>query len=198
MSALPASSTPRLRGLLPVLVVVISLMVGGGLVARAFYQRPQGASTAMAPPPGTAAVPPGEEPGPATVRLTPDAAAHPQHEAVRALAQTYFDAINRGDYDAWRTIVTRTKILAQPRPEWQANYRSTRDGSIIVYRIDPLPNNGLGVLIGFTSVQDPSAAPPELQAGCLRWRLVFPLTLESGRWKLDSGLPASTLEVSQC
>ncbi|MFD2418567.1 hypothetical protein [Amycolatopsis pigmentata] len=198
MSALPASSTPRHRRLLPVLVVVISLMVGGGLVAREFYQRPQGVSTAMTVPPGAGDVAPDAEPGPATVRLTPDAAAHPQHEAVRALMQTYFDAINRGDYDAWRTTVTRVKIAAQPRPDWQANYRSTRDGSIVIYRIDPSPGNGLNVLIGFTSVQDPSAAPPELRAGCLRWRLVFPLTLESGRWKLDSGPQASTLEVSQC
>jgi hypothetical protein len=196
VSALPASSTPRHRRLLPVLVVVISLMVGGGLVAREFYQHPQSASTAT--PPGTGDLPSAEQPGPATVRLTPDAAAHPQHEAVRALTQTYFDAINRGDYDAWRTTVTRTMILAQPRPEWQANYHSTRDGSIVVYRIDPSPSNGLDVLIGFTSVQDPSAAPRELQAGCLRWRLVLPLALESGRWKLDSGTQASTLEVSQC
>lgn len=171
-------------------------MVGGGLVAREFYQRPQGVSTA--PPPGTGELPPEEEPGPAAVRLTPDAAAHPQHEAVRALIQTYFDAINSGDYDAWRTTVTRTMILAQPHPDWQANYHSTRDGSIVIQRIDPSPSNGLDVLIGFTSVQDPSAAPSELPAGCLRWRLVFPLTLESGRWKLDSGLQASELEVSQC
>lgn len=173
-------------------------MVGGGLVAREVYRRPQSSPASVLALPSTEALSAGEEPGSPTVRLTPDAAAHPQHEIVRALTQTYFDAINKGDYDAWRTTVTRAKVQAQPRPEWVANYRTTRDGGILIHRIDPLPNGGLGVLIGFTSIQDPAAAPTELPADCLRWRLVFPLTLESGRWKLDSVAPAGTLEVFRC
>lgn len=173
-------------------------MAGGGLVAREFYRPSESGSTSASALPATGALSPDQEPGPPTVWLTPEATAHPQHEVVRALMQTYFDAIDKGDYDSWRTTVTRAKMLAQPRPEWESNYRTTRDGSILVYRLDPLPNAGIAVLIGFTSVQDPSAAPPDVPAGCLRWRLVFPLTLESGHWKLDLGTSPDTLDVSRC
>ncbi|HVW41861.1 MAG TPA: hypothetical protein VHC18_10990 [Amycolatopsis sp.] len=198
MSAVPAPIPPH-RWLIPVLVVVVSLIVGGGLVARELYRAPdQGLGTMLALPSSTAR-PLAQQPGPGTVELTPDAALHPEHEVVQQLLQTYFDAINSLDYEKWKTTVTKTRIQAKPRPDWLKDYASTKDGSILVYRIDGVSAQDLRVLVGFTSVQDPAKAPDEVPgATCVQWRLVLPLTQESGHWKVDTMAGYTTPEVRPC
>lgn len=127
-----------------------------------------------------------DEPGPATVELTPDAAAHPEHEAVRAVMQAYFDAINGRDYEAWKGTVTKARIQAKPRADWLNEFRTTKDGSILIYRIDSVSDKALRVFIGFISTQDPSLAPRDLPEACVRWNLTLPLIQEAGRWKVDT------------
>lgn len=176
MSAVPASSNPH-RWLLPAVVVVVSLMVGGGLLAREFYRAPDRQPDTVLALPSATTVPPAQQPGRGTIGLTPDAAAHPQHEVVRQLLQTYFDSINRRDYDQWRTTVSKERVQAKPRAAWLQDYQSTQDGSILVYRIDAVSDKDLLVLVGFTSVQNPAAAPPDLPgASCVQWKLTLPVT----------------------
>ncbi|WP_236788901.1 hypothetical protein [Amycolatopsis sp. GM8] len=198
MSAVPASPSPQ-RWLLPAVIVVVSLMVGGGLLAREFYRVPDPQPDAILALPSTTARPLAQQPGPGTVELTPDAAAHPQHEVIRQLLQTYFDSINNRDYEQWKTTVTRARILAKSRPAWQQDYLSTKDGSILVYRIDAVSEQDLRVLVGFTSVQDPKAAPQELPgASCVHWKLTLPITLESGHWRVDTVAGYTTPEAARC
>ena len=181
------------------LVVVVSLVVGGGLLARELYRTPDQRPETMLALPSTTARPLAQQPGPGTVELTPDAAVHPQHEAVRQLLQTYFDAINSLDYEQWKTTVTKTRIQAKPRADWLKDYASTKDGSILVYRIDAVSEQDLRVLIGFTSVQDPAKAPDELRdASCIQWRLVLPLTQEAGHWKVDTVAGYTTPDLTRC
>lgn len=184
---------------MPVLIVVVSLTVGGGLLARELYQAPQGsAEEEAAATPTTTSLAPEQQPGSSRVELTADAAAHPEAEAVRTLVQTHFDAINARDYDLWSTTVVTERVQGQPRRDWLANYRSTRDGSIRVYRIESAPRDQLTVLLAFTSVQDAADAPSELPEDCIRWQLAFPLTAEEGGWKIDT-VPAGTVpERTRC
>ncbi|WP_307849432.1 hypothetical protein [Qaidamihabitans albus] len=190
-------SNSSLRWLLPVLVVVVSLTVGGGLLTRELYHRPAAGEIAVSRS-ATSSLPPGREPGSPRVELTADAAAHPDSERVRQVLQAHFDGINRRDYDLWASTVVEDRIRAQPRREWLANYRSTRDGSILVHRIELAPEERLNVLVGFTSTQDVADAPPELPETCIRWRLTLPLSLEGDRWKLDTVPAGTTPEREKC
>ncbi|GAA5170092.1 hypothetical protein [Amycolatopsis dongchuanensis] len=198
MSAVPVPPSSQ-RWLLPVLVVVVSLMVGGGLLAREVYRLPESTPDAVIALPSSTARPAAEQPGPGTVELTPDAAAHPQHAVISQLLQTYFDAINSRDYDQWKTTVTRARIQAKPRASWLEDYDSTKDGSILVYRIDAVTATDLRVLVGFTSIQDPTAAPAELpDATCVHWKLGLPVALEQGHWRVDAVAGYTTPEMSRC
>lgn len=178
--------------------MVVLLMAGGGLVARQFYRRPAASPAPVLALPSSTARPLSEQPGPDTVELTPGAAAHPEHEAVRTVLQNYFDAINAGDYDAWTRTVAKARVQAKTPSQWRAEYSTTKDGSILVYRIDSMPNGDLRVFLAFTSTQDVSHAPAELPQPCVRWNLVFPLTRESGQLRIDAISGAPGLEVSRC
>lgn len=177
----------RQRWLAPILVVVVALTVSGGLLAQEFYRTGRGdgtasgASTAVSAP---SSLPPRRQPGPATVELTPDAAAHPRGNEIRALLQDYFHAINRHDYQLWTTTVTGQWVRSKPEGAWREGYRSTRNGNILVYRIDATAGQRLRVLVAFTSTQNPADAPPSLPVGCIRWHLALPAVLVAGEWKL--------------
>ncbi|MTD52842.1 hypothetical protein GKO32_02455 [Amycolatopsis sp. RM579] len=184
---------------MPTIIVVVSLMVGGGLLAREFYRVPDQQPDAILALPSSTARPLGQQPGPSTVELTPDAAAHPQHEVIRLLLQTYFDSINNRNYNQWQTTVTQARIQTKSRAAWLQDFESTKDGSILVYRIDAVSSQDLRVLLGFTSVQDPRSAPQELPgASCVQWKLTLPVTLESGHWKVDTVAGYTTPEAIKC
>ncbi|NIH87800.1 hypothetical protein FHX45_004693 [Amycolatopsis granulosa] len=197
MTAVPAPPPAPPRWLVPVVIVVVSIMVGGGLLARELYRLPETVPDAILAE-STTARPLAQQPGPDTVELTPDAAAHPRSAAVRTVLQTYYDSINHRDYDLWKTVVTRERIQARPRSTWLNDYGSSRDGSILVYRINPVSDAELRVLVGFTSTQNAEDAPPELPEPCVHWRLVLPLALESGTWKVDAVTGSTTPELSRC
>ncbi|TWH18254.1 hypothetical protein [Prauserella rugosa] len=197
---MPTTTLPHRRWLVPVLVAVVALTVGGGLVAREIYQVPQSAADATAPATSTApaSAPPEEQPGPTRVQMAGDAAAHPEADAVRQVLQDYFDAINDRDYDLWVTTVVGDRAAVQPEDVWRANYRSTRDGSIRVYRIESAPEDQLTALVGFTSVQSATDAPDDLPSECIRWRLAFPLTAEEGEWRIGTVPPGTVPEQARC
>src|SRR5262249_13757625 len=122
----------------------------------------------------------------------------PQHEAVRALMQAYFDSINSADYDGWRETVTRLRGQSKTRADWLNSYRTVKDGSILIYRIDAVSERELRAFVGFTSTQDPALAPQDLpDAACVRWNLELPLALEAGNWRVDAVTGLSTI-TSTC
>jgi hypothetical protein len=172
--------------LVPVLLVTVIATAVGGLLARDLYREPERAEPRVVLPTQTS-VPPEEQPGSKTVGGTLDATAHPLFNPARETLQTYFDAINSGDYGLWTTVVTDSRIRTQPEEKWQTSYQSTQDGSIVIHRIELAEEDTARVLLKFTSVQDPKDAPPELPVRCIRWRVVFPLVEEDTGWKIDSG-----------
>lgn len=174
------------RWLLPAVLVITGASVGTGMVVREVYQRPaEPRGSVVGSSPVQSSV---EEPGDSVVRLSVDAAAHPARDAVRAVLQRNFDAINEHDFDKWRGTVTRQRAQQTAERGWHADYSSTRDGSIVVQRIDSdAANNRVRVMMNFVSTQDPAKAPPDMQVGCIRWRVVYVLTWEAGDLKLDIG-----------
>ncbi|GAB2783442.1 hypothetical protein [Amycolatopsis magusensis] len=196
---MPASPLAPARGrwLVPALIVVVSLTVGGGLLAREVYRKPDAAAdTGVIATRTSQSLAPEQQPGSPVVEMTPDAAAHPHADGVRALLQNYFDAINARNYELWKTTVTKLRAQAKSKVEWEADYRSTKDGSILVYRIEAMGDGTLQSLIGFTSTQDPQDGPVDLQEPCVRWHLTLPMVLENGMWKLDA-IPAGTTPMHE-
>ncbi|MEV7552572.1 hypothetical protein AB0N89_23420 [Amycolatopsis sp. NPDC089917] len=188
----------RQRWLIPVLVVVISLTVGVGLLARDLYLRPEAAPTAPIVSDSPTSVAPGAQPGSPAVEVTPDVFAHPQYQSVRQVLQGYFDSINDRDYPKWTSVVSRERAKTKTSAEWKKDYQSTRDGSILVYRVEPGAPNTLRVLVAFTSTQDVEDAPVYLPEACIRWRLVLPLRLESGSWRVDTTDGGTNPEHERC
>lgn len=183
--------------LLPVLLITVIATAIGGLVARTLYEERESGEPDVVLPTETS-VPPEEQPGPRVVRGTQDATAHPLYEPVRSVLQRYFDAINDGDYAAWTTTVTRNRVDLQPREAWERSYRSTKDGSVVVHRIELVGDGEARVLMTFTSVQDPADAPQELRVPCINWNVVFPLVRVDAGWKIDSGTTAASPQHEAC
>lgn len=186
----PRPPRPWLRWGVPISVLVLAGAVAGGTVARTFYREQVPGNQALPPVPGPPPAPV-QQPGPAVVELSPDAAAHPDHDFVRALLQAYFDSINVKRYDEWKTTVVAARQREKPEATWRSQYATSQDGSIRVYRIDPGPDQSLRVMLSFNSLQDPKDAPPSLPVSCVHWRVVYPLVQDSGGLRVDTALPGS-------
>lgn len=193
------TGAPKARWLAPVVLIVMIITAAAALVARAVYLQPSeaNATSPLAVPNGKV-VSPAEQPGDGTVQGTTDAAAHPLYETVRQLLQANFDAINTRNYRLWQSVVSATRSKLQPEKDWLKAYRSTQDGSIVVQRIEVGPANSAKVLFSFTSVQDPVDAPSELPERCIHWQVVFPLAIEDGAWRLNSGTTGQTPQHQKC
>lgn len=187
-----------LRWLMPALVVAASVALGGGLIARDFYTGASGGEPAPVTASGTTSLAPELQPGSPVVQLSPDAAEHPHDQTVRRLLQAYFDGINGRNYERWKTAVTRGRVRAITEQQFLTDFRSTRDGSILVHRIESAPQGKLRVLLSFTSTQDVADAPPTLPEPCIRWSLSLPLALENGQWKIDTVVSGTVPEYRKC
>ena len=139
-------------------------------------------------------------PGPTTVAFAPDFVAYPQQGQLLNVLQTYFNAINDKRYDEWLSAVTPTFAAEQSRDQFLLGYRSTHDGSIFVYRVDPAPENGLRVLVSFTSTQAVADAPNQSPYPCIHWQVVLPLAWDADRkqWEIDAGIAKSSPQKQAC
>lgn len=191
--------TPRL--LLPVVLVVVAAVAGVGVLAREVYQRPaqaQGDQIALPSPGSSTPVPREAQPGSGVVQLSIDASMHPDGGRVREVLQRFFDAINNHDYELWTKTVTERRVNETPRSRWLSDYESSRDGTILVHRVESVDPGRLRVLMTFTSTQDVAKAPAELQADCIHWRVVYPLQVERGSLRVDLGTEGSTSQFTPC
>ncbi|MEV6876500.1 hypothetical protein [Amycolatopsis sp. NPDC051128] len=183
----PAPSS-RQRWLVPVVVVVLSVTVGSGLLAREIYRRPDrpDADTSASAVPSSAIS--GEPAAAGAVRMTDDARVHPQAGAVRKLLETYFDAINTKQYQLWVSTVSSKRAGQQPIDEWNDGVRTTKDSDVLVYRIERGAGSSLRVLVGFRSEQAVVDAPLFFREPCIQWRLVLPIIVdkEKGALKIDT------------
>jgi hypothetical protein len=185
-----------------VLLITVIATALGALVARSLYadQPPQ---TPSAIEPSPSSVPRDKQPGSSDVQGTTDAVAHPLYNTLHGLLQQYFKAINTKDYAAWSATVTAGRRETQPEKVWQNDYKTTRDGNIIIYRIETSGGEHSGgdtaqILMHFTSTQDPADAPPELPVDCIDWNVVWSFALEKGEWKLASGSTSASPQHDPC
>jgi hypothetical protein len=176
-----------------VLLAVVVLVLAGVVGTRVLLRELQ--PTAGAAPIVNNPSPHAPEPGPATVMLVEDVAAHPDADRVRRALQKYFDAINAGDYKLWRSTVTPQRARDTGETAWRNQYRSTIDGSIVLHRLEPRAGGGLVALLSFTSLQNPADAPPELPVRCLRWWVSYPLIGEGDELRLSPGPLSASLRV---
>jgi hypothetical protein len=145
------------------IAALAAVLVAGGLTAALVGPRP-GSVPPETPVAGS---------GSGDVLLSADAAVHPAAVAVLAQVQRYFDAINAGDFAAWQTTVTPDRV--QPEQAWKDSYRSTRDGTIRIDRIDDDPGGALLVRVRFVSTQAVADAPPDLRVPRICWRSTLPM-----------------------
>jgi hypothetical protein len=181
---------------------VAVLAAAAGLVGREIYKRPP-EQVGSPPPiavagPSSTTTPPGEQPGSQVVMATQDAASYPQYQAILQMLQDHFDAINGKRYPQWRGTVTKVKGDQMPEAVWRRDYRTTVDGSILLYRIEAAPDKKLRILLGFTSVQDIADAPADLRKPCIVWRVTLPLAKEDNKWRIDAGLEGSSPQHQEC
>jgi hypothetical protein len=184
---------------LPLVIVTAAVALSVGLVARTVYHRtPATPQVVVTQPAPSSSAAPSALPGSPTIGLTVDAAANPMAEQVRQLLQAYFDSINNHDFDSWAQTVTSARRQSFTPNQWQKAFRSSKDGTILVYRIESAGDGELRVLLSFVSTQSLDAAPADFQFTCIRWQVVYPLSIEDGNWRLDVGPTNKSPEREQC
>ncbi|MFJ7219828.1 hypothetical protein [Amycolatopsis sp. NPDC098790] len=194
----PAPSS-RQRWLVPVVVVVLSVTVGAGLLAREAYRRPDQPADEPSAPTSAPSSTSGNEPtGLGAVGMTDDARNHPQASAVRELLKTYFEAINTKQYSLWLQVVSSKRAAQQSASEWKAGVKSTKDSDALVYRIERGASGSLRVLVGFTSNQNKADAPDTFPETCIKWRLVLPVVNDRTGLKIDTVDPGPGPEHEKC
>jgi hypothetical protein len=197
-------SRPARWWIAPVLGAVVVVTAAAALVAHNTYQRPASAAVASTAPvvvaPESTSVPSTEEPGSPVVSITPDVAHFPLRTQVRQLLQTYFDAINSHSYRQWRSVVTPSLASTQTERQYEQGYRTTHDGTIVVYRVDTTLNSGLRVLLTFHSTQAAEDAPKTFPHDCIVWHLVWPLAWNpaANAWKIDAGTTDQSTKMRAC
>ena len=183
---------------MPVLLITVIATALGALVARSLYtDQPPARPIAIDPTP-TTSVPLSEQPGSSEVQGTADATAHPLYNTLQPLLQQYFDAINAKDYEAWKQVVTSERVTTTKVDKWYEDYRTTHDGSIVIYRIEASGDGHARVILQFISVQDPANSPPEFPERCIRWSLVWPFAKERNEWKLGAGTTSASPQYDYC
>jgi hypothetical protein len=179
----------------------VVVAVAGGLLGREFY-KPKPVEQSGTPPVvstvASTTVPAEAQPGSRKVTATQDVVDHPQFSGIGPMLQDHFDSINDKDYAKWRTTVTRQRASTYAEQDWQSDYKSTQDGSILVHRIDTAPDRRLRVLVEFTSTQSVEDAPPELPERCIHWHVVLPLTREDNKWRIDIGPEGASPRHDKC
>ncbi|ALG07612.1 hypothetical protein [Kibdelosporangium phytohabitans] len=180
-------------------LIVVVIAAAGGYFVRELYRQPPTHKTVQEEPtqPSTP-VPVDQQPGSGQVKARQEFAEHPLQGQIWPMLQAHFDSINHRDYQKWRSTVTRERAVNFPEQKWLEDYRTTRDGSILVHRIDSAPDRKLRVMVSFTSTQDIVDAPPELPKECIRWHIVLPLTREDNKWKIDIGPEGSSPRHEEC
>jgi len=185
----------------PVLGLVVVVVAVSALVAHSLYNPPPAIGAGpVAAPPSQASSPGSAAPGPSTIAFSTDFAAYPQHDQLLNVLQTYFNAINDKRYDEWLSVVTPTFAAERSKTNFLDGYKSTHDGSIFVFRVDPAPQNGLLALVAFTSVQALADAPDKFPHTCIHWQVVLPLSWDGNRkqWEIDAGFAGTSPQAQAC
>lgn len=187
--ASPGARTTGRR--VPVVGILLVLLLAAGGAGAVLVG---GGATGGPAPGGSARSVVGAGVGSDVVELSADAVGHPLAAQVRTQLQEHFGAINTRNYERWRGTVVQERIDALPELEWRNAYRTTRDGTLRVDRIDDLPDGSLLVRVRFVSLQDLENAPADLAARRICWRGSVPMTDTPPRIAVTQG--GSTIAVA--
>lgn len=127
---------------------------------------PEPGSSGQQPPSTTGQLPGALPP----IKMSPRALSSARAQEVADLLQRYFGAINRHDYDAWLTTVSRSQATRDP-DDWATDYKTTRDTDIYVSDIQD--GNPLLVRMQFMSHQAVELAPSAMPLPCVRWDVTY-------------------------
>jgi len=185
----PQASPNRttLTWLIPITLLVAVCAMVGGLIARQVYAVTKSPTASHAPATSESASPTATRPAdPRSVFFLTFAQNDPLFGRVRDAIQNYFNATNNQDYNLWRKTMTPKVAQQQTQQDWLGGLRSTKDSDMTVYRIEAT-DKGADVFGSFTSKQDLSDAPDDLQATCINWWMVWPMEdLGSGSFRIGS------------
>jgi hypothetical protein len=181
--ASPNRST--LTWLIPITLLIAVCALVGGLIARQLYATSKPVDTKSPPAVVNApATSPHDPNDTTTVFFTDFATSDPNFELVRQALQSYFNAINKRDFDKWRQVMTPAVGATQTRADWTKGFKTTTDKGMYVYRIEAT-DVGADVFGSFTSTQDVADAPKDLKEPCIRWNMVWPMVKIDNVFRID-------------
>jgi hypothetical protein len=124
------------------------------------------------------------------VAASPALADRPETAAVVALFTTYFDGINRRDYDAVQGTFTDIGRPVRDQDKFEDEYRTTHDTDVRILDI-ARTDEGYSVSINFTSYQNPDDAPHDSPYNCLSWSMTYPVVRSAGHLLINDN-PSSS------
>ena len=199
------------------MVTTVALLVTGGVAAWQVGQmrsRPRATNTSLAmastradrparsagghTPARTTPTPPAGSPatGPpaarGAVRIAPAAAVQPHVNRVVTLLDSYFSAINRHDFQAYRSLFI--PAIRVSLHNFGAGYLSTRDSRARLTGLATTGPQGLAAMVTFVSHQNPADSPDH--ARCDRWHVTLFLKHRGDSYHIrrhQPGFPADTV-----
>jgi hypothetical protein len=164
-------------------VLVLAVAVGAATAVYLNGATQPSATAANGQPIGS-----GGRSGDVAVLIGPAAASKPGARTAAHLVSSYFAAINRRDYAAYRKLLAPGSRQGLTRRAFSSGYASTRDTRVTLRALRARPHRGRAASVTFTSHQ--RAADSPVRASCTRWHVTLFL-VPSGSGYLIGPAPAS-------
>jgi hypothetical protein len=193
-------------------LTTLALLATGGLAAwqvHALHSRRHGAAaslpTGRARPSGPATPARRSPTAPATVTdpssrargpvsVAGDIAGRSHLAAVLTLLDSYFAAINRHDFPAYRRLFI--PAIQAGLQHFGAGYASTVDSAATLTGLTVTGPEGLAAQVTFTSHQKPAASPNH--AACDHWDITLFVKHRAGRYQIRRPRPGFPQSVQAC
>jgi hypothetical protein len=131
---------------------------------------------------GPASAPPASAPVAGLASLAPAAALYPGANAIEAVVNRYFQAINGRDYAAYQA--TQSPGIAMTEPQFQAGFESTRDSDVLITGITTMPGGQPAADVTFTSRQQPQDGPEG--ESCTTWHVTMYFDGSAGTYTIGA------------
>ena len=126
------------------------------------------------------------------MRIAPAAAIQPQAQRVVTVLDSYFSAVNRHDFQAYRSLFI--PAIRVSLHNFGAGYQSTRDSRARLTGLAATGPQGLAAMVTFVSHQIPADSPDH--AACDRWHVTLFLKHNGAGYHIrrhQPGFPADTV-----
>lgn len=120
----------------------------------------------------------------------------PDLQAVTALLQRYFTAINQHDYAAYASLLAPSLARRNPASVFASGYASTTDTDATLTAISVTSSSGLAATVTFTSYQQPADSPDN--SACDDWDITLYLVPDGTSYLIQTPPSAYRAAYSQC